>query len=66
MEFQIAFNFLLTNINLIQRNDLTKTKITANQNKREIAQEARSNDPLFTARKTVSTTKSLKIWILRV
>ena len=38
MEFQIAFNFLLTNINLIQRNDLTKTKITANQNKREIAQ----------------------------
>ena len=35
---------------------LTKTKITANQNKREIAQRGlRSNDPLFTARKTVST-----------
>ena len=45
MEFQIAFNFLLTNINLIQRNDLTKTKITANQNKREIAQRGALKRP---------------------
>ena len=47
MEFQIAFNFLLTNINLIQRNDLTKTKITANQNEREIAQRGALKRPFI-------------------
>ena len=45
MEFQIAFNFLLTNINLMQRNDLTKTEITANQNKLEIAQRGALKRP---------------------
>ena len=45
MASQIACNFLLTNINLMQRNDLTKTEITANQNKREIAQRGALKRP---------------------
>ena len=45
MEFQIAWNCLFMNINLIQGNGLVKMKITANQNKREIGQKRlHSND----------------------
>ena len=39
MEFQIAWNCLFMNINLIQANGLVKMKITANQNKGEIGQK---------------------------
>ena len=45
MEFQIAWNCLFMNINLIQGNGLVKMKITANQNKGEIGQKRlHSND----------------------